>query len=94
MLANRMDCMSDSALLKTIRELREIGALDVAAITGVPTPGRNQTRTISIQELGLPGIKTHKQIGILLEAAEIAEDYFREKGPLEFDEIRMDLGER
>jgi hypothetical protein len=76
--------MSDSALLKTIRELREIGALDVAAITGVPIPGGNRTRTISIQELGLPGIKTYKDLGMLLEAVEIAEAFFREKAPLQF----------
>jgi hypothetical protein len=39
MLSIRMDDMSDNMLLRTIKELSEIGALELAAVTGTPVPG-------------------------------------------------------
>jgi len=38
-LSIRMDDMSDNMLLRTIRELSEMGALELAAVTGTPVPG-------------------------------------------------------
>ena len=40
-LSNRLEHMSDKMLLKTIRMLSEIGALDLTAVTGVPVWGAN-----------------------------------------------------
>jgi len=37
-LCNRMEGMSDNMLLRTIKELGEIGARDLAAVTGTPVP--------------------------------------------------------
>src|SRR6516162_1068492 len=55
-LFNRMERMSDEMLLKTIRELSESGALEMAAIIGIPMPGGNRISTISIQQaFGRPG---------------------------------------
>jgi hypothetical protein len=88
---NRMERMSDNMLLKTIRELSESGALEKAAIIGIPTPGGNRISTISIQQaLGLPGEGLQsslghratsnpvKDIGELLEALEHINSYFSE----------------
>ena len=44
-LFNRMERMSDDMLLKTIRELSESGALEMAAIIGIPMPGGNRIST-------------------------------------------------
>ena len=83
-LANRMDDrMSNNAVLKTIRAWREGGAPDVAAITGVLIPGGNRTSTLSIQALGLPGVSNPKDLGLLLEAIELAAPHFRDKAPLQ-----------
>jgi len=38
-LSIRMESMSDNMLLRTIRELSEIGALELAAVAGTPVPG-------------------------------------------------------
>jgi hypothetical protein len=78
-------------LLKTIRELSESGALEMAPIIGIPTPGGNRISTISVQQaFGLPaeGLQCSsdhgatsnpvKKIGELLEAIEHIERYFRE----------------
>jgi hypothetical protein len=56
-LFNRMEHMSDKALLKTIRELGKSGALDLATITGKPIPGKpspvvSLQRTIYQENLG------------------------------------------
>ena len=90
-LFNRMQRMSDNSLLKTIRELSESGALEMAGIIGIPMPGENPISTISIQQaLGLPGEGLQsslghratsnpvKKIGELLEAMEHIERYFSE----------------
>jgi hypothetical protein len=95
-LFNRMERMSDNMLLKTIRELSEIGALDMAAIIGIPMPGENRISTISIQQaFGLPGEGLQsslghgamsnpvKEIGELLEAIEHIKRHFKEKAPLQ-----------
>jgi hypothetical protein len=87
-LLNRMDRMSDHTLLKTIREC-ESGALEMAAIIGIPM--RERISTISIQQaFGLSGeglqsslgrcatSKPVKKIGHLLEVIEHLERYFRE----------------
>ena len=55
-LFNRMERMSDKILLKTIRMLSEIGALDLTAIAGTPVTGR-QTR------VGLPGGGSQPSLG-------------------------------
>ena len=80
-------------LLKTIRELSESGALEMAAIIGIPMPGGNRISTISSQQaFGLPaeGLQSSlgdratshpvKKMGELLEAIEHVERYFREHG--------------
>jgi hypothetical protein len=38
-LSIRMEGMSDNMLLRTIRELGEIGAMELAAVAGTPAPG-------------------------------------------------------
>jgi hypothetical protein len=54
-LFNRMEQMSDAMLVKTIKELSEIGALDMSVVMGVQVPG-NRSSTVSIQQaFGLPG---------------------------------------
>ena len=81
-LLNRMDRLSDSMVLKTVRQLGKSRALDMVAITGVPIPGGNPTSTISIQErFGLPGVNTEKDVGFLLEAIDHAAAFFRKQGP-------------
>ena len=89
-LFNRMGRMSDNMLLKTIRELSESGALEMAAIIGIPMPGENLISSISIPQFGLPGEGLQsslghratsnpvKEIGELLEAIEHVERYFSE----------------
>jgi hypothetical protein len=85
-LFNRMERMSDEMLLKTIRELSESGALEMAAIIGIPMPGGNRISTISIQQaFGRPGEGPQsssghpiKKIGDMLEAFEHIESYFKE----------------
>jgi hypothetical protein len=89
-LLNRMGRMSDTPLLKTIRELSESGALEMAAIIGIPMPGENLISTISIpQAFGVPGeglqsslgdratCNPVKETGELLEAIEHIERHFR-----------------
>ena len=89
-LFNRMERMSDNMLLKTIRELSESGAPEMAATIGIPMPGEN--RMISIQQaFGLPGEGLQsslghratsnpvRKIGELLEAMEHIERYFSER---------------
>jgi hypothetical protein len=89
-LLNRMDRMSDHTLLKTIREC-ESGALEMAAIIGIPMPEENRISTNSIQQaFGLSGEGLQsssgrcatsnpvKKIGQLLEAIEHLERYFSE----------------
>ena len=91
-LLNRMGRMSDTPLLKTIRELSESGALEMAAIIGIPMPGGNRISTISFQQaLGLPQegpqsslgdratSNPFQRIGNVLEAIEHLERYFRER---------------
>jgi hypothetical protein len=93
-LFNRMERMSDNMLLKTIKELSEIGALDMAAITGIPMPGENRISTSSIQQaFELPGERLRsllgphatsnpvKQTGEVLEALEHIERHFKERAP-------------
>jgi hypothetical protein len=64
-------------LLKTIRELSEIGALDMVAITGVPMPRENRT-------LGdRPASLSVKETGELLEALEHIARHFKEKAQLQ-----------
>jgi hypothetical protein len=54
-LFGRMEQMSDAMLLKTIKKLSEIGALDMSVVMGVQMPG-NRSSTVSIQQaFGLPG---------------------------------------
>ena len=54
-LFNRMEHMSDKMLVKTIRVLGEIGALDLTALTGTPVPG-GRSPMVSIQQaFRLPG---------------------------------------
>jgi hypothetical protein len=90
-LFNRMGRMSDNMLLKTIRGLNESGALEIAAIIGIPMPGENLISTVSIpQAFGLPGEGLRsslgsratsnpvKKTGELLEAIEHLERYFSE----------------
>jgi hypothetical protein len=90
-LFNRMGRMSDNMLLKTIRELSESGALEMAAIIGIPMPGENRISTTSIQQaFGLPGEGLQsslghratsnpvKEIGELLEAMEHIKRHFSE----------------
>jgi hypothetical protein len=90
-LLNRMGRMSDTTQLKTIRELSESGALEMAAIIGIPMPRENLISTISIsQALGVPGeglqsslgdratSNPFKETGELLEAIEHVQRYFRE----------------
>jgi hypothetical protein len=91
-LVNRMECMSDNMVLKTIRELSESGALEMAAVIDIPTPGENRISTIPTQQaFGLPGKSLlsslgHrvtgnpvKKMGELLEALEHIERHFRER---------------
>jgi hypothetical protein len=83
-LLNRMEKMSDNMLLRTIRHLSEIGALDLTVVTRTPT--------VSIQqEFGLPGGVSQtslgnraasnpiKDVGMLLEALEHVADHFQGK---------------
>jgi hypothetical protein len=85
-----MERMSDHTLLKTIRGC-ESGALEMAAIIGIPMPGENRISTISIQQaFGLSGEGLQsslgrcatsnrvKKIGQVLEAIEHLERYFME----------------
>jgi hypothetical protein len=72
-LFNRMERMSDNMLLKTIRELSESGALEMA-----PMPGGNRISTVSIQEAFRLPPTSVKKIVELLEAIEHVERYFRE----------------
>ena len=44
-----MEHMSDKMLVKTIRVLGEIGALDLTALTGTPVPG-GRSFMVSIQQ--------------------------------------------
>ena len=81
-LLNRMEKMSDNMLLRTIRHLSEIGALDLTVVTRTPT--------VSIQqEFGRlrggsqprPTSNPFKDAGDLLEALEHIARYFRDKAP-------------
>jgi hypothetical protein len=96
-LFSRIERMSDNMLFKT-RELSEIGALDMAAITGVPMPGGNRTSTISIQQaFGLPGGGSQPTLGdrpasnpfkdgfLLLEALGHVQRYFRDEAAARAD---------
>jgi hypothetical protein len=92
-LFNRMERMSSNMLLKTIRELSGSGALEMAAIIGIPMPGGNRISTMSVQQaFGLPGegpqsslehratFNPVQKIGYVLEAIEHLERYFKENG--------------
>jgi hypothetical protein len=64
-LFNRMEHMSDNMLLKTIKELSEIGALDMSVVMGVQMSG-NRSSTVSIQQaFGLPGGGSRPSLGDL-----------------------------
>jgi hypothetical protein len=64
-LFNRMEQMSDAMLVKTIKELSEIGALDMSVVMGVQVPG-NRSSTVSIQQaFGLPGGGSQPSLGDL-----------------------------
>ena len=84
-LFNRMEHMSDKMLLKTIKVLSEMGALDLTALTGTPVPG-GRTPMVSIQQVvGPPGGGSQpasnpvKDTGMLLEAYEHLTSYLRGK---------------
>jgi hypothetical protein len=92
-LRNRMDHMSDSMLLKTLKVLNEAGALDLTAIMGVQMPGGRPPMVSIQQAFRLPGggslpslgdrpaSNPVKDTGMLLEAIEHAAAFFREKAP-------------
>ena len=62
-LFNRIEHMSDKMLLKTVRVLSEIGALDLAAVTGTSVPV-SETPMVSIQQaFGLPGGGSQPSLG-------------------------------
>jgi hypothetical protein len=62
-LFNRMEHMSDKLLLKTIRMLSEIGALDLTALTGTPVPG-GRSFMVSIQQaFRLPEVGSQPSLG-------------------------------
>jgi hypothetical protein len=64
-LFGRMEQMSDAMLLKTIKELSEIGALDMSVVMGVQMP-ENRSSTVSIQQaFGLPGGGSQPSLGDL-----------------------------
>jgi hypothetical protein len=88
-LFNRMERMSDNILLKTVRELSKSGALEMAAIIGIPKPGGDRISTNSIQQaFGLSGEGLQsscratsnpvKRLGDVLEAIEHLQRYFKE----------------
>ena len=82
--------ISDSTLLKTVTKLGKMGAVDLAAITGGPIPGRSPMVSIQ-QAFGLPGggsqsalgsrtaSNPFKDTGMLLEAIEHVSAHFRDK---------------
>jgi hypothetical protein len=85
LLFNRMEHMSDKMLLKTIKVLSEMGALDLTALTGTTVPG-GRTPMVSIQQVvGPPGGGSQpasnpvKDTGMLLEAYEHFTSYLRGK---------------
>jgi hypothetical protein len=58
-----MEHMSDKMLVKTIRVLGEIGALDLTALTGTPVPG-GRSFMVSIQQaFRLPGVDSEPSLG-------------------------------
>jgi hypothetical protein len=62
-LFNRMEHMSDKMLVKTIRVLGEIGALDLTALTGTSVPG-GRSFMVSIQQaFRLPGVDPQPSLG-------------------------------
>jgi hypothetical protein len=80
-----MEHMSDKMLLKTIKVLSEMGALDLTALTGTAVPG-GRTPMVSIQQaVGLPrggsqpASNPVKDTGMLLEAYEHLTSYLRGK---------------
>ena len=89
-LFNRMKHMSDKMLLKTIRMLGEIGAMDLTALTGTPVSG-GRTPMVSIQQaFGFSGGGSQSSLGGrtasnpvqdpgLLEAVKHARAYLRGK---------------
>jgi hypothetical protein len=90
-LYERMDKMSDRMLLKTVTKLAKMGAVDLAAITGGPIPGRSSPMVSIQQAFGLPGggsqsalgnrtaSNPFKDTGMLLEAIEHVSAHFRDK---------------
>ena len=85
LLFNRMEHMSDKMLLKTIKVLSEMGALDLTALTGTTVPG-GRTPMVSIQQaFGLPRVGYQpasnpvKDTGMVLEAYEHFTSYLRGK---------------
>jgi hypothetical protein len=73
-------------LLKTIKVLSEMGALDLTALTGTPVPG-GPTPMVSIQQVvelprvgSQPASNPIKDTGMLLEAYEHLTAYLRGKG--------------
>ena len=94
-LFNRMEKMSDNMLLRTIRHLSEIGALDLNAVT--------RSTTVSIQQaFGLPGGVSQttlgnrsasnpiKDLGMLPEALEHVADHFQDKATHQIEHSRED----
>jgi hypothetical protein len=88
-LSNRMARMPDDMLLNTIRELSEIGALDMTAATETLVPGGRTPLDSIQQEFGRlrggsqprPTSNPFKDAGDLLEALEHIARYFRDKAP-------------
>jgi hypothetical protein len=94
-LFNRMEHMSDKMLLKTIKVLSEMGALDLTAVTGTPVPG-GRTPIVAIQQgFGLPRVGSQpasnpvKDTGMLLEAYEHLTAYLRDKAPPQIEQAGM-----
>jgi hypothetical protein len=66
-LFNRMERMSDNMLLKTMKEVSEIGALDLTAVTGISVL---EGRILKPGVGDRPGSNPVKSTGDLLEALE------------------------
>jgi hypothetical protein len=91
-LFNRMDRMSDNGLLKTIKDLSEIGALDLTALTGIRVLEGRPPKVSIQQAFGLsergsqpslgerPASNPVKETGDLLEALELIKWHMESKG--------------
>jgi len=98
LLFERMQHMSDNMLLRTLRELSEMGVIDLQSITGIATGARGAPLVNMQQIFGHGGIGTRddlrfgsssntesnpiKDTGLLLEALEHVANHFRDKGPI------------